>query len=71
MANISQRTAVLCAQITMDEFLRTGAKQHGLTHRYRDGRWDVYSVDIGSWHILLNDNAGKIVHCEDCSRVTG
>ena len=69
MANISQRTAVLCAQITMDEFLRSGARQHGLTHRYREGRWDVYSVDVGSWHILLSDNGGKIVYCADCSAI--
>lgn len=67
--DMDKDVAVTIAQSTMCNFLRTGWTEHGLKHRYREGRWDVYSVDIAQWHILISDNGGRVVSALDCSKV--
>jgi hypothetical protein len=63
--NIPHAIAIYRAQQAMQLLLTRGVKQYGVTHRYLDGRWDVYSMDIGQWHILINDG-GKIVYAMPC-----
>ena len=46
-----------------------GKRQYSITHRYLDGRWDVYSVEVDGWHILVKDN-GTVVSVNYRTRET-
>jgi hypothetical protein len=59
---MTKDVAIIIAQSTMCNYLRSGWTEHGMKHRYRDGRWDIYSMDIAQWHIQISDNGGKIVN---------
>jgi hypothetical protein len=61
---MTKDTAIVIAQSAMCNYLRYGWAEYNMRHRYRDGRWDIYSMDIAQWHIQISDNGGKIVSCE-------
>jgi hypothetical protein len=66
---MARAAAIKTAYVAFMIWLRTGQTAYGLTHRYREGRWDIYSLDVSGWHILLSDNGGRLVSAVDCSHI--
>ena len=73
---ISRSEAIILAGDTMQRFLSETrehttdqARRYGLTLREYEGRWNVYSIDLDQWHVIVSDNGGRISQILDCSRV--
>jgi hypothetical protein len=62
--------AILKAKQAMRLFLTRGLVAPTFKWRTKDGRWDIYSIDVDQWHISIKDN-GAIVSCIDCTPIDG
>jgi hypothetical protein len=53
--------AIHLAQSSLRLFLTRGITEYSLKWRYSEGRWDVYSLQVDQWHILISDS-GRILY---------
>ena len=71
---MTKEDAITTAQTKFREYMAKGeigeqgnSRKFGFVWRAREGRFDLYSIDLDQWHVTVSDNGAAIESCLDCT----